>query len=227
MQFIKDHPEYSLRLMHQNDFDAIEELCQKVYPDERPYTNEELFEHQALYPQGQLVIEYRETKRPVGVHFGLRLNIMHYHLDDDWETLTSSGSFLNHDPEGHSLYGADLFIHPEHQHHGLAKELTSAMRDLVKQESLWRMIGGSRMPGYGLKKNECDPNQYIEKVKAAEWVDPVLTAHLHDGWQAMGAIRGYLPHDEESAGYAAVIQWINPDCPPPAKFDLSRLSKKS
>jgi len=40
-------------------------------------------------------------------------------------------------------------------------------------------------------------------VKRAEITDPVLTAllpaHLHDGWDAITAIRGDLPHDEESA----------------------------
>jgi hypothetical protein len=54
-------------------------------------------------------------------------------------------------------------------------------------------------------------------------VDPVLTAHLHDGWQAVTAIRGYLPHDDESAGWAAVIQWLNPEIPPPAAADLTQL----
>jgi len=36
-------------------------------------------------------------------------------------------------------------------------------------------------------------------VKRADITDPVLTAHLHDGWDAITAIRGDLPHDEESA----------------------------
>jgi len=36
-------------------------------------------------------------------------------------------------------------------------------------------------------------------VKRAEITDPVLTAHLHDGWDAITAIRGDLPYDEESA----------------------------
>ena len=54
----------------------------------------------------------------------------------------------------------------------------------------------------------------------------MLTAHLHDGWDAITAIRGYLPHDDESAGWAAVIQWLNPEAPPPEDFDLSRVPRK-
>jgi hypothetical protein len=88
------------------------------------------------------------------------------------------------------------------------------------------MVGGSRMPGYGRFVASLEPNTYISKVKQAELTDPVLTAHLHDGWDAVTAIRGYLPHDEESAGWAAVIRWINPDCPPPPGHELERLSRK-
>jgi hypothetical protein len=40
------------------------------------------------------------------------------------------------------------------------------------------------------------------------------------------AIRGYLPHDVESAGWAAVIQWINPACPPPADMRIDRMARR-
>jgi hypothetical protein len=88
------------------------------------------------------------------------------------------------------------------------------------------MVGGSRMPGYGACCERCTPDDYIRKVTAGELVDPVLTAHLHDGWSVIGPIRGYLPHDEESAGWAAVICWINPQCPPPPDEELEKLSKR-
>jgi hypothetical protein len=54
--------------------------------------------------------------------------------------------------------------------------------------------------------------------------DPVLSIHLKDGWTAVRPIHGYLQHDADSAGWAVVIQWVNPDCPPPADFDLSKLT---
>ena len=69
-------------------------------------------------------------------------------------------------------------------------------------------------------------DDYIARVKAGQATDPVLTAHLHDGWDVVTAIRGYLPHDEESAGWAAVIQWVNQDCPPPLGLDLSRVPRR-
>lgn len=218
---------YSIRLMRDSDRSEISAICAMVYPTERPYTDGELRAHQELFPEGQFVVEHRPSGAVAGAHFTLLINMLHFHVDDSWETLTAGGSFTDHNPTGHTLYGADLFVHPGHQHHGLGRALTEATRALVRQKGLWRMVGGSRMPGYGRLAGSVDPNEYITRVKRAEFTDPVLTAHLHDGWDAVTAIRGYLPHDDESAGWAAVIQWVNPDSPPPPEFDLSRVPKKA
>lgn len=217
---------YSLRLMSHQDYPGISAICGMVYPNERPYTEEELAAHHSVFPEGQFVVIHDASGDVAGAHFTLLIQMIHFHLDDSWDTLTAGGSFADHDPRGHTLYGADLFIHPGHQHHGLAKALTIATRELVSRLELWRMVGGSRMPGYGKVCSSIAPDDYIQKVKNTEIVDPVLTAHLHDGWDVITAIRGYLPHDEESAGWAAVIQWINPQSAPPKEFDITRVLRK-
>lgn len=219
-------PGYRVRSMEERDYPAIAEICATVYATERPYTTEELATHHRLFPDGQFVAEHEATGAVAGCHFSLILNLAHFHVDDSWDVLTAQGLFTDHDPEGHTLYGADLMVHPRHQHHGLAKRLTDATRDLVRRRRLWRMAGGSRMPGYAAHVAALTASQYIDAVRVGRLVDPVLTAHLHDGWQVVSPIRAYLPHDVESAGWAAVIQWINPECPPPAEFDLSRLPRK-
>ena len=209
-------PDYRIRLMEPADFAPIGAICHAVYPHDDPYTATELAEHQAVYPQGQFVAEHLPSGEAVGVHFTLRLRMADYHLDDPWDVLTAHGSFADHDPTGHTLYGADVFVSPAHQHHGLAHALTDATRQLVVDERLWRMVGGSRLPGYGAAAATVPAEQYVREVVAGRRVDPVLSAHLKDGWNVVKAIHGYLQHDPESAGWAAVIQWINPDCPPPA-----------
>jgi hypothetical protein len=88
------------------------------------------------------------------------------------------------------------------------------------------MVGGSRLPGYHKVSTQVSPDEYITKVKSGEITDPVLTAHLHDGWDAVTAIRGYLPHDAESEGWAAVIQWVNQACPPPPDWAISKVPRK-
>lgn len=211
---------YSIRLMEPTDYAAISALCQVVYPHDTPYTADELAEHHARYPQGQFVAEHVPTAALVGVHFTLRLRFVDFHIDDSWDVLTARGTFADHDPAGHTLYGADVFVSPAHQHHGLAHGLTDATRGLVIAENLWRMVGGSRLPGYAAVADRVPADEYVREVVAGARVDPVLSAHLKDGWQVVKPIHGYLQHDPESAGWAAVIQWVNPESPPPPALAL-------
>ncbi len=214
---------YRIRLLEGSDFEAVIGICASVYPTETPYTTEELEDHRRVFPQGQFVAYEADTNAVAGVHFTLRLRMTDFHIDDPWEVLTAGGSFLDHDPEGHTLYGADIMVHPGHQHHGIAHALTDQARFLVQQERLWRMVGASRLPGYGKCAAAVGVEQYVEAVLSGQRFDPVLSIHLKDGWAAVKPIRGYLPHDEESAGWAEVIQWVNPACPPPPEFDLRSL----
>jgi hypothetical protein len=64
---------------------------------------------------------------------------------------------------------------------------------------------------------------YVDAVLNGNLFDPVLSIHVKDGWSAIKPIHGYLQHDEDSAGWAEVIQWVNPVCPPPPEFDLRKL----
>jgi len=214
---------YKIRHLVPADYDAIIEICKTVYPTETPYTLEELEDHRQVYPQGQFVAVDCTSEEVAGVHFTLRLRMMDFHIDDSWDILTSGGTFLDHNAEGPSLYGADIMVHPAHQHHGLAHALTDQARFLVQEESLWRMVGGSRLPGYGQHSAEIQVDDYVEEVVAGKRFDPVLSLHLKDGWTVVRPIHGYLQHDNDSAGWAVVIQWVNPACPPPPEFDLSRL----
>ena len=216
-----DATHYRIRRMGSPDFAAIGAICRRVYPHDAPYTDAELATHNALYPEGQFVAEYLPSASVVGVHFTLRLRLADFHIDDSWDVLTAHGSFSDHDPvHGHTLYGADVFVSPEHQHHGLAHALTDATRHLVVEQHLWRMVGGSRLPGYGKVAATVSPEQYLAEILSGARMDPVLSAHLKDGWSVVKLIHGYLPDDCESNGWAAVIQWVNPACPPPPEFRL-------
>jgi GNAT superfamily N-acetyltransferase len=143
-----------------------------------------------------------------------------YHVDDPWDVLTARGTFADHDPRGPTLYGADVFVSPDHQHHGLAHALTDATRGLVVEERLWRMVGASRLPGYAAVADTLTAAEYVRDVAAGARIDPVLSAHMKDGWSIVKPIHGYLQHDPESANWAAVIQWVNPACPPPPEMAL-------
>ena len=209
-----------MRLVAPSDYEAIIEICKLVYPSEKPYTVEELEDHRQVFPQGQFVAIAENPGAVAGVHFTLRLRLMDFHIDDPWDILTANGSFLDHNPNGSTLYGADIMVHPGHQHHGIGHALTDAARFLVQEERLWRMVGASRLPGYGKHRSMMTINQYVEAVLNETMFDPVLSIHLKDGWTGVRPVHGYLQHDEDSAGWAEVIQWVNPACAPPPEFEL-------
>lgn len=207
---------YRIRLVEPSDYPAIVDICQRVYPTEQAYTPQELEDHREVFPQGQFLAYEVNTNEVAGVHFTLRLCMVDFHIDDPWDVLTAGGSFLDHDPEGPTLYGADIMVHPNHQHHGLAHALTDQARFLAQEERLWRMVGASRLPGYGHHASTMPIERYVDSVLNGTLFDPVLTIHLRDGWSAIKPIHGYLQHDEESRGWAEVIQWVNPEFQTPA-----------
>ncbi|HVR16223.1 MAG TPA: hypothetical protein VMS25_07640, partial [Candidatus Limnocylindrales bacterium] len=181
---------YKIRLVAPSDYEAIIEICKLVYPTEIPYTLDELEDHRQVFPQGQFVAIDETHDAVAGVHFTLRLRLMDFHIDDPWDILTAGGSFLDHNPEGPTLYGADIMVHPLHQHYGIAHALTDRARFLVQEERLWRMVGASRLPGYGKRCSTMTIKQYVDWVLSGELFDPVLSIHIKDGWTGVKPIHG-------------------------------------
>ena len=216
-----DPTHYRTRQMEVRDYADLGDVCARVYPHDVPYTPAELAEHHKRFPQGQVVAEHLPTSRAVGAHFTLRLRMADFHIDDSWDVLTDHATFDDDDPvNGHTLYGADVFVSPDHQHHGLACALTTATQELVVQLNLWRMVGSSRLPGYGKVAATESAEVYVAEVIAGKRSDPVLSVHLKDGWSVVKPIYGYVQNDPDSANWSAVIQWINRACSPPPGFEL-------
>jgi hypothetical protein len=111
--------------------------------------------------------------------------------------------------------------------HGIGRALTEQARLLVQEERLWRLVAASRLPGFGRHASAMNIEQYVDSVLSGKLSDPVLSIHIKNGYTAVKPIHGYLQHDEESAGWAVVMQWVNPDCPPPPAFDLRNLPLSS
>ncbi|MBX3356114.1 MAG: GNAT family N-acetyltransferase [Phycisphaeraceae bacterium] len=200
-----------VRPLELRDYDAIERLCQVIYPTERPYTMKELETHHALFPEGQLVAESVEHGTVSGTLASLIIRWDDYRTTAPWSTFTAGGSFANHDARhGRTLYIADMMTDPALQHHGIAHALAAEAIEVVKRRGLLRKRGGSRLPGYHLHASTMTPRQYVRAVVRGELHDPTLSFHLHQGFKVFGVVRGYLPHDDESRGWAALTEWVNP-----------------
>jgi GNAT superfamily N-acetyltransferase len=118
--------------------------------------------------------------------------------------------FTNHDPKGRTLYGAEVMVHPSMQRRGVGKKIYQARRDLIQRLGLLRIRAGGRLNGYFKYAEEMSAEEYVKRVINGELKDPTLSFQLKEGFSVLAVVPNYLPHDKESLGFAAIIEWINP-----------------
>jgi len=203
------------------DFPGMIELCRRVYPETRPWRREQLAGHLERFPEGQFVIEETATGRIVAMASSLVVRWDDYAFDADWREWTAGGTFANHDPvNGRTLYGAEVMVDPSIQRRGLGRRLYRARRRLARELGLRRIRAGARLRGYHRHAASLSPEQYVQRVVRRELRDPTLTFQLSEAFDVVAVVHGYLHDDPESLGYAAVIEWLNPDLATPA--DVAR-----
>lgn len=124
--------------------------------------------------------------------------------------ITDGGYFHNHDRNGDTLYGADVYVDPEMQGTGVGAALYEARRRLCRQLNLKRILAGGRLAGYSDHADHLTPQDYIEKVQSGELRDPVLSFQLREGFTVRGVLPNYIT-DPKSLNHASLIEWVNPD----------------
>ncbi len=205
---------YRVRQVRPKDFISIIKLTKKVYPQTIPWSQDQLASHLKIFPEGQLVVVNSKDK-VVGYAASLIVDWNDYEFEDNWRDFTDSGFFTNHDPvNGRTLYGAEIFIDPDFQGRGLGKKLYAAREELAKRMDLVRIRAGARLAGYSHYAQQMTAQEYLDKVVQGELGDPTLSFQLRRGFKAIRLVKDYLRNDPESQGYAAVIEWLNPQTPP-------------
>ena len=69
------------------------------------------------------------------------------------------------------------------------------------------------------------PDEYVLEVVKGKLNDPTLSFQLKRKFHVLRVVSNYLRHDPESMGFAAVIEWINPDVATEADYAHLRESK--
>ncbi len=201
-----------VRNTREEDFEGVIALTRRVYPTSPPWTTAQLASHLSVFPEGQFVAV--ADGRVIGMAASLIVLWDDYEFGSDWRDFTDGGMFTNHDPErGRTLYGAEVMVDPERQGSGVGSRLYDARRALVKRLGLLRIRAGARLRGYHHHAAELSPAEYVARVERGELRDPTLSFQLHRGFRVVAVVTGYLRKDPESLGYAAVIEWLNPEAP--------------
>lgn len=159
------------------------------------------------FPQGQVVV----TLDGKVVGCALSIIVKYDKLGDNhtYRDATGNFSFETHTSKGETLYGIEVFVHPDYRGMRLARRLYDARKVLCERMNLKMMIAGGRIPKYGMYSDKMTPKEYIEKVKRREIYDPTLTFQMANDFQVKKILRNYLPEDEESKGYATLLIWHN------------------
>lgn len=207
----------TLRLAELSDIPELIELNRKCFPSmaEEPvvWHKAQLTNHIRLFPEGQLVIEM--DGRPVGAVSSLivQLGVDPYRAHT-YSGITDGGYFHNHDPQGDTLYGADVYVDPAYRNLRLGHCLYEARRQLCRRLNLRRIVAGGRLQGYHTCDPTLTPEQYVAAVENGELRDPVLNFQLREGFIVRGILRNYV-RDPLSRNCATFIEWLNPDYRPP------------
>ena len=210
------------RNTERRDFPAILRLCRKVYVNSKPWSTRQLASHLSVFPEGQFVAVERESERVMGMAASLIVRWDDYDAHDSWREFTNSGLFTNHDPvHGRTLYGAEVMVDPEAQGRGIGSKLYKARSNFVIHLGLRRIRAAARLRGFRKHAAHMDAEEYVERVVKGELRDPTLSFQMRHGFQVIDVISGYLEHDDKaSLGFAAIIEWLNPQFPHPE--NLSR-----
>jgi GNAT superfamily N-acetyltransferase len=206
---IADAAAIAVRNTRESDFDGVIAMTGRVYPTSPPWSREQLASHLRVFPEGQFVAVQDRTI--VGMAASLIVLWDDYDADTNWRDFTAGGMFTNHDPvHGRTLYGAEVMADPDWQGKGVGSRLYDARRELAVRLGLRRIRAGARLRGYHRVAREMSAAEYVARVERGELHDPTLSFQLHRGFRVIGVVSGYLRHDPESLGHAAVIEWINP-----------------
>ena len=193
------------------DIPKIVNLQKESFPYLARYGNiwhpDELRSHLNVFPEGQFVaVEPDGTI--VGSASTLVVLLNPEYAEHTWKEITADGKFINHNPNGDSLYGADISIHPRYRHEGIGSMLYDTRKELVIRLNLRRMIAGGRLFNYCEHADKMSPLDYAHKVISGELRDQVLSFELANGFRFIKVLPNYLD-DVRSLSYASFIEWLN------------------
>lgn len=199
-----------LRHLTPADYPQVAELMNQVYDNlGGAWKQEQYLSQVGRFPEGQIGIE--DNGVLVAAAFSMIVDYGRFGDNHTYAQITGDGYLTHHTPDGDTLYGVDIFVHPKSRGLRLGRRLYDARKELCRNFNLRRFIAGGRIPGYAQYADSLTPVRYIEQVKSREIFDPVLSFQMANGFHVRKLLTGYLPVDADSHGYATLLEWINLD----------------
>ena len=203
----------TIRLATPEDAPRLAELNRAAYPDLVEdgvvFDEPQLRAHATIFQRGQLVAEL--DGNIVGA---IATMIVPRAIDPlaqhTWMGVTDGGTFVRHDPEGDTLYLADVYVAESAWGHGVGRALYDALFTLCRELRLTRVVAGGRLYDYDDHADAMTPDAYVAACLRGELVDRVLKSQLRAGFTVRGLLKSYL-HDWRSRHWATLLVWENPE----------------
>lgn len=190
------------------DYRDLRESMIKAYGSwDALWTEENIEKLLKIFPEGQLCVKVND--KVVGSALSIIVDYNRFGDEHTYEEITGNYSFSTHDPKGDTLYGIEIFVHPDYRGKRLARRLYNTRKELCEKLNLKAIVAGGRLPNYIQYADQFTTKQYIEKVRSKEIFDPTLTFQLANDFHVKRILKGYMPGDRESMEYGALIEWIN------------------
>ncbi|MFO7559375.1 MAG: GNAT family N-acetyltransferase [Desulfobacterales bacterium] len=197
-----------LRGLTRKDYPHIKQIMDRVYS--RMGGAWESDEYGALieqFPDGQICIE--DKGKVVAAALTILVNAEEFESRHTYEDVVDGGGMTAHDPDGNALYGVDIFVDPDYRGLRIGRRLYDARKELCEKLNLKSIIFGGRIPGYGKYSESMTPSVYIQKIKANEIYDPVLSFQLSNDFHIKKILKNYNPEDTQSESYGVLLEWNN------------------
>jgi len=197
----------TLRQLQREDYADITSIMSSVYGKKWPLSGKKFFTQLDVFPEGQICIE--DHGAVIAAAFSVIVDYDDFGDHHTYDEITGAAFLTTHDPKGDVLYGVDVFVSPDYHGMRLGRRLYEARKELCQSLNLKSIIAGGRIPNYKDHAQQLTPQQYIEQVKRKEIYDPILTFQLSNEFEVKRVLKGYLPDDKESLGYATLLEWSN------------------
>jgi predicted amidohydrolase/GNAT superfamily N-acetyltransferase len=197
-----------LRNLRTEDFDDIKAIMDEVYQNlGGSWPKKKYVAMLKVFKEGQICIE--DNGKVIAAAFSVVVEYDKFGDEHTYDEITGNAYLTTHDPNGDVLYGVDVFVDPNYRNLRLGRRLYEARKELCKNLNLTAIVAGGRIPNYKEYSSKLSPQQYIESVKRKEIYDPILTFQLSNGFDVKRVLKAYLPEDQDSKGYATLLEWFN------------------
>ncbi len=159
------------------------------------------------FPEGQVVMKI--NNHIAGCALSLILDYNSFDDHHSYKEITGNYTFSTHTPDGDVLYGIDVFIKPEYRGLRLGRRMYDYRKELCERLNLRGVAFGGRIPNYYKYSDKLTPKEYITKVRGKEIHDPVLNFQVSNDFHPTRVLKNYLEGDDESNGYAVLLEWDN------------------